>query len=200
MLPGSLFQEFQLPLKKTHTLDLASPGDQPLAGSCQSTVEGSNLKENIFLVRGNHHAFICHILRKILAVCCRSVHWVRAVSVHIENLLLTPQIKPSFLSLITPGSSSGYYNDWYFMCIQQRRKINCRIIRVNNTFLITFKIMCSLSHGIFQWVSGPRRLWDLLSFCSVCSFVSSHKGGQDQLLPLNIPKVYRLETQTHRET
>lgn len=163
-------------------------------------MRGSNLKENIFLVRGNHHALICHILKIILAVCCRSVHWIHAVSLHIENLLLTAQMKPTFLSLITPVSSSGYYNDWYFMRIQQIRKINCRIIRVNNTFFINFKIMRSLSHGIFQWASGPRRLWDLLSFCSVCSLVLSHKGGQDQLLPLNVPEVYRLETQTHRET
>lgn len=111
---------------------------------------------------------------------------------HIENLLLTAQIKPSFLPLITPVSSSGYYNDWYFMCIQQRRKINCRIISANNTFLITFKIVCSFSHGIFQWASEPRSLWDLLSFCSVCCLVLRHKGGQVQLLSLNVPKVYRL--------
>lgn len=111
---------------------------------------------------------------------------------HIENLLLTAQIKPSFLSLITPVSSSGYYNDLYFMYSHQRRKTNCRIIRVNNTLLITFKIMCSLSHGMFQWASGPRSLWDFLSFCSVYGLVLTQKGGQVQLLSLNVPKVYRL--------
>lgn len=111
---------------------------------------------------------------------------------HTKNLLLTAQVKPSFLSLITPVSSSGYYNDWYFMCTQQRRKTNCRIIRVNNTFSITFKIICSLSQRIFQWISGPRSLWDFLSFCSVYSLVLSHKGGQVQLLSLVVPKVYRL--------
>lgn len=78
------------------------------------------------------------------------------------------------------------------MCTHQRKQINDRIVRVNNTYLVTFRIMCSLPCAICLWASGPRSLWDFLSFCWVRSLALSQKGAQIQFLSLNVPKVYRL--------
>ena len=89
-------------------------------------------------------------------------------------------------------SSSAYYSDGCFRCIHQRRQINDTIGRVNNTYLVTYRITCKLVLCDISVGIGTQKSLRFSELLFSRSLALSQKGAQIQLLSLNVPKVYRL--------